>query len=167
MTGRGCAILAAAAICLLAGRLLGLEDLYLVGAGLIAVLAFAVVYLRVVRPDVSATRRVLPARVHAGASSRVELALVNRSSRRSAVLSVRDPFADGARWARFLVAPLGPGELARAAYRLPTDQRGVFDLGPLRVSLTDPFGLMTAAVEAAPRTRLTVYPRIDLVAPPP
>jgi uncharacterized protein (DUF58 family) len=167
VTGRGWAILTGALISLLAGRLLGLEDLYLVGAGLLLAMAFAAVYLQVVRPDVTATRRVLPARVHAGASSRVELSLVNRSPHRSAVLSVRDPFDDGARWARFLVAPLGPGELARAAYRLPTEQRGVFDLGPLRVSLTDPFGVMTATVEAAPRTRLTVYPRIDPVAPPP
>jgi len=65
------------------------------------------------------------------------------------------------------VAPLAPGEVARAAYRLPTDQRGVFDLGPLEVGLADPFGLVAASVEAAPRTRLTVYPRIDQVAPPP
>ena len=43
----------------------------------------------------------------------------------------------------------------------------MFDLGPLEVALTDPFGLVAAVVEAAPRTRLTVYPRIDAVAPPP
>jgi len=167
VTGRGWAVLAAATVSLIAGRLLGLEDLFLVGAGLLIVLAFAAVYVRVVKPDVVASRRVLPARVHAGASSRVELSLVNRSRRRSPLLAVRDPFDDGARWARFLVAPLLPGELARAAYRLPTEQRGVFRLGPLGVSLTDPFGLVATTVEAAPLTRLTVYPRIDAIAPPP
>ncbi|GAC1596998.1 MAG: DUF58 domain-containing protein [Acidimicrobiales bacterium] len=167
MTGRGLAVLAGALIALLAGRLLGLEDLYLVGAGVVLVCAIAWVYVRVQRPQVAATRRVIPSRVHAGASSRVELSLTNLGSRRSPVLGVSDPFDGGARWARFLTAPLAPAELARAAYRLPTEVRGVFDLGPLRVALTDPFGLASRSVEAAPLTRLTVFPRIDRIGPPP
>ena len=167
MTGRGWALLAAAAVSMGSGRVLGLEDVFLIGAGMLVALAAAAAYVEFARPHLTATRRVLPARVHAGTSSRVELSLVNRSNRRSPVLAVRDPFDSGARWARFLVAPLAPGEVARAAYRLPTDQRGVFDLGPLEVALADPFGLVSATVEAAPRTRLTVYPRIDRVAPPP
>ena len=167
MTGRGWALLAAAAVSMATGRILGLEDVFVIGAGMLLVLAFGAGYVEIVRPRLTATRRVLPARVHAGTSSRVELSLVNHSPRRSPVLAVRDPFNGGARWARFLVAPLAPGEVGRAAYRLPTDQRGVFDLGPLEVGLTDPFGLVSASVEAAPRTRLTVYPRIDQVAPPP
>jgi uncharacterized protein (DUF58 family) len=152
---------------MVSGRLLGLEDVFLIGAGMLFAVAAAAAYVEFARPRLTATRRVLPARVHAGTSSRVELSLVNRSPNRSPVLAVRDPFDGGARWARFLVAPLAPGEVGRAAYRLPTDQRGVFDLGPLEVALTDPFGLVAATVEAAPRTRLTVYPRIDRVAPPP
>ena len=47
----------------------------------------------------------------------------------------------GTRGARLLVAPLGHGEAARAAYRLPTEHRGVLTIGPLEVELTDPFGL--------------------------
>ena len=167
MTGRGLAFLAGALIALLAGRLLGLEDLYLVGAGVVLVCGIAWVYVRVQLLQVAATRRVIPSRVYAGASSRVELSLTNRGSRRSPVFGVSDPFDGGARWARFLTAPLTPGELARAAYRLPTENRGVFDLGPLRVSLTDPFGLASRSVEAAPLTRLTVFPRIDRIGPPP
>jgi len=167
MTGRGWALLAAAVVSMATGRILGLEDVFVIGAGMLLALAFGAAYVELVRPRLIATRRVLPARVHAGSSSRVELSLVNLSPRRSPVLAVRDPFDRGTRWARFLVAPLAPGEMGRAAYRLPTDQRGVFDLGPLEVALTDPFGLVAAVVEAAPRTRLTVYPRIDAVAPPP
>jgi uncharacterized protein (DUF58 family) len=167
VTGRGWAILAASLVSIGAGRILGLEDLFLVGVGLLVVLGIAMVFVRAVTPAVGATRRVLPARVHAGSSCRVELALVNRARRRSPVLTVRDPFDRGSRSARFLVAPLAPGESARAAYRIPTDQRGVFDLGPLEVRLTDPFGLAKSTSEAAPRTQLTVYPRIDRVVAPP
>ena len=167
MTGRGWAILAAAVVCIGAGRVLGLEDVFLIGTGLVVMLAVAWVYVRVIRTHVAAARRLLPSRVHAGSSSRVELTLTNRGRRRSPVLTVRDPFDRGARSARFLVAPLAPGEVGRAAYRVPTDQRGVFDLGPLEVSVSDPFGLAAAVTPAAPLTRLTVYPRIDDIPPPP
>jgi len=78
VTGRGWALLAAAAVSLASGRVLGLEDVFLIGAGMLVALAAAAAYVAVARPRLSATRRVLPARVHAGTSSRVELSLVNR-----------------------------------------------------------------------------------------
>jgi len=115
----------------------------------------------------AATRELHPAKVHAGSDSRVELAVVNRASRRTPVLLVRDPFDGGRRQARFLLAPLVPGEVARAAYRLPTHQRGVFSLGPLDVSRGDAFGLATSSVTVASGTELTVYPRVDVIAPLP
>lgn len=158
---------AAAAVALVAGRTLGLADLFVMGAGLGAATVLALAYTRAITPRIDATRTVRPPRVHAGGSSRVELTLVNRSRHRSAVLAVRDPFDAGARWARFQVAPLEPGEIARAAYRLPTDQRGVFDLGPLTVQVVDPLGLALRATVAAPAARLTVYPRTDTIAPLP
>jgi len=83
------------------------------------------------------------------------------------VLDARDPFDHGRRSARFLIAPLGPQERARAAYRLPTERRGVFDLGPLELRLSDPFGLASTALEAAAATKLTVYPRVDPIEPLP
>ena len=167
MTGRGWALLVGALVSMVAGRLLGLEDLYIVGAGLVLACLAALAYVRAVRPRLEATRRVLPARVHAGSSSRVELTIANRGKRRSPVCSVEDPFDAGSRWARFLVAPLASGEVARAAYRLPTDRRGIYDLGPLQVGVTDPFGLATRVVEGAPLSRLVVFPRIDPIEPPP
>jgi uncharacterized protein (DUF58 family) len=164
LTARGWAIAVAAGVALVAGRFLGLADLYVAGAGLIVAVVIAAAYVRIVRSNVHATRRVQPPRVHAGGSSRVELSLRNHSTRRSPVLGVRDPFDRGARWARFLVAPLAPGEVARAAYRLPTERRGVFDLGPLTVRLADPFGFASTDTVVAPVTRLTVYPHVDPIA---
>jgi uncharacterized protein (DUF58 family) len=167
LTGRGWAALVAAALSLIAGRVLGLVDVFIAGVGLSVTLLVCLGYVSYVRPSVVATRRVQPPKVHAGGSSRVELALVNQGARRTPVLGVRDPFDRGARWARFLVAPLAPGELARAAYRLPTERRGVFDLGPLTVRLTDPFTFFATSTVVAPLTQLTVYPRIDRIAPLP
>ena len=43
----------------------------------------------------------------------------------------------------------------------------MFDLGPLELRLSDPFGLASTALIAAPATKLTVYPHIDPIDPLP
>ena len=73
----------------------------------------------------------------------------------------------GTRGARLLVGPLAPGESARAAYRLPTDRRGILTIGPLEIELSDPFGLARLSLTASGASELTVYPRIDDVEPLP
>jgi uncharacterized protein (DUF58 family) len=148
-----------------AGRLLGIPELYALAVVGLGLLAGAVVYVRYARWDIEAHREVRPPQVHAGGNGRVELSVRNNDRRRSPVLSARDPFDDGRRWARFHIAPLLPGERVRAAYRLPTGERGIFPLGPLTIGLTDPFGLATQARQAAPGATLVVYPRIDVIAP--
>jgi uncharacterized protein (DUF58 family) len=114
---------------------------------------------------VEALREVRPPQVYADGGSRVELSVRNVAGSRSPVLSARDPFDNGRRWARFHVAPLQPGELVRAAYRLPTGERGIFPLGPLQIGIADPFGMAQRVTEASPTATLTVYPRVHDVRP--
>jgi uncharacterized protein (DUF58 family) len=161
ITRRGWWVALLAVLFMMAGRLFGLPELYAVAVASGALLAGAVIYVRRASWRVDAERQLRPPRVHAGGTARVELSLRNLAPHRSPVLAVRDPFDGGRRWARFHVAPMTPGELSRAAYRLPTDRRGLFPLGPLEVSVGDPFGLAIRSVEAAGGTVLTVYPRLD------
>ena len=149
------------------GRVLGLDELFALAAAAVTLAAGALLYIRLTRFQLEATRELRPPRVHAGSASRVELSVRNLAFRRSPVLTARDPFDGGRRWARLLLAPLAPGETARAAYRLPTERRGVFDLGPLQLQLSDPFGLAQTSMEAAPATKLTVYPHVDDIEPLP
>jgi len=151
---------------LLGGRLLGMVELYMLAAAALTLVAAAVAQVRLARFDVTARRELRPARVHAGGASRVDLGVRNAGLRRSPVLAARDPFDGGRRAASFLIAPLAPGETARAAYRLPTEQRGIFELGPLELRRGDPFGLAESTTEAAPATALTVFPRVDQIAAP-
>lgn len=167
LTTRGWAAVAASVVMLGAGRVLGLEDLFLVGVGLLLVVVAAGIYVLVGSVPLVARRALRPPRVHAGAAGRVEVSLHNPSRRRSPVVQVRDPFDGGARWARLLVAPLAPGSASRAAYRVPTERRGIYELGPMEIVVTDPFGLAYRRQVVAPVTELTVYPRIDVIAPPP
>jgi uncharacterized protein (DUF58 family) len=167
VTTRGWSVALAAVVFGVLGRLLGIRELYAIAAACVALVVACMAFVRASRFKLEAVRDVKPPRVHAGSSSRVELAVRNTSGRRSPVLSARDPFDGGRRWARFLIAPLAPGETARAAYRLPTEERGVFDLGPLEVQLSDPFGLAATSFSAAAPTKLTVYPRVDVIPPLP
>lgn len=155
-------MLAAAAAFLVGGRFLGLVELYVLAVVCAVLVLAAFFYVRLREIDVRVDRSLQPPRVHAGSGSRVELLLRN-CGRRTPVLAVRDPFHRGWRWARFLVPPLDPGQTTRAAYRLPTGQRGVYDIGPLEVVLSDPFSLCSARFATAGVTQLTVYPRIDLL----
>jgi uncharacterized protein (DUF58 family) len=82
-------------------------------------------------------------------------------------MAVADAFDQGRRAARFLLAPLAPGEEARAAYRFPTDRRGRFEIGPLRATLTDPFGLVSASRRLLSTEQVIVYPRVHEIVPPP
>jgi uncharacterized protein (DUF58 family) len=161
-------LLAAGAVAMtIAGRVLGIAELFALAAGIVALIVGALAYVHVTKVSLDADRELHPLRVHAGSPSRVELTVRNLGRRRSPVLAVRDPFDGGRRWARFLLSPLEPGEAARAAYRLPTDHRGVFDLGPLEVNLNDPFGVAGVKLLAAPPTQLTVFPRVDVIQPLP
>ena len=56
---------------------------------------------------------------------------------------------------------------ARAAYRFPTDRRGRFEVGPLRATVTDPFGLVQRTRRVLGAEQVIVYPRVRDVLPPP
>ena len=146
------------------GRLLGVAELTSLGLAALFLVGASVVLVTYGPVEIEAVRRVVPGRVHAGTPCRVDLHLRNLGRRRSPVVVARDPFDGGRRWARFRLAPLGPGQGSTAAYRVPTDRRGLFDLGPLQIIRADPLGLATRTLEVAGSHSLTVYPRIDCIA---
>jgi uncharacterized protein (DUF58 family) len=129
------------------------------------VLAAVVVVARG-RLRLAVDRELHPPRVHAGSPSRVELRITNRGRRRSPLLTLRDPVGHG-RSASVVVAPLPAGGAVQATYRLPTERRGILQVGPLTVQVTDPFGLASVSGVAAPIVELTVWPAIDDVPPVP
>jgi uncharacterized protein (DUF58 family) len=166
LTRSGWLVLGGAVATLVAGRLFGLVELYLIGAGLALLLALAVARVLLTRLELAVGRSLNPRRVHAGQPARVELAVTNHSIRATPVLRLHDPVT-GTQGATVLLSPIDPEGIIRSAYRLPTERRGLIDVGPMRVVVADPFGLASVRVEAAPRTELTVLPRVDDIVPPP
>jgi uncharacterized protein (DUF58 family) len=162
LTHQGWGLLAAAVVMVGAGRLLGVLELFVLGTAAGVLVAIVVVRSAFTRLDIGVRRDVHPPRVHAGSPSRIELEVANRGTRTTPVLRITDAVS-GTRGADLGLAPIEPGGRARAAYRLPTERRGLITIGPLDVVLSDPFGLTSLRVRGAERTELTVYPRIDSI----
>lgn len=166
MTRAGWLVGLGAVTLLAAGRLLGVFELFLLGAGAAGLLVVAVAVVNLARLDLAVHRDLRPARVTAGSVSKVELQVRNRGRRRTPVLRLHDPVA-GTPGADLRGGPLEPGGSTAAAYRLPTEHRGIVRVGPLRVEVVDPFGLAAVNTTAAGVTDLTVFPHTDDIAPVP
>jgi uncharacterized protein (DUF58 family) len=166
LTRQGRVTLLVVVALLVGGRLFGSVELYVFGAVLGSLLAVTVIGVAFTRIRIDVSRELRPARVHAGTPSRVDVRVENRGSGRSPLLSLHDAVS-GTRGARLLVGPLAPGESARAAYRLPTERRGILTIGPLEIELSDPFGMARASMTASGASELTVYPRVDELDPLP
>ena len=141
-TRRGWSFVGAAVGLFVGARLLGLVQLAVLSIATALLLIGAYAWVRAKSPALEA-RRTLKELLQVGVEGRVDLTV--SATRRSPTIAVADAFDHGRRAARFLLAPLGEGEEARAAYRFPTDRRGRFEIGPLRATLTDPFGLVSPA----------------------
>src|SRR5882757_1332462 len=109
------------------------------GAATGALVVAAIGIVLATRLRLAVARNVSPPRVYAGTPSRVELSIRNDGERTTPVLRLFDPVT-GTRGADLLLSPLEPDVINRAAYRLPTDRRGVIEIGPLEVVVSDPFG---------------------------
>jgi uncharacterized protein (DUF58 family) len=166
LTRQGRIVALAAVAVLVAGRVFGSLELYVLATTLGGLVAVAAVMSAVTKVRIEVSRELHPPRVHAGSPSRVEVRVVNSGHRRSPLLSLHDAVS-GTRGARLMVGPLAPDEAARAAYRLPTERRGILTVGPLDVQLTDPFGLTQVSMTASGASELTVYPHIDELSPLP
>src|SRR4051794_35996866 len=140
LTKQGWFVLVGGLVLCLGGRIFGVLELFVLGAGAFGVVAFAVTFVAIARLRLAVGRDMSPPRVYAGNPSRVELSIRNDGGRRTPVLRLFDPVS-GTRGADMLIGPLAPGGIARAAYRLPTERRGLVLIGPMEVVLADPFGL--------------------------
>jgi uncharacterized protein (DUF58 family) len=150
----------------IAGRALGMLELFVVAATAAALLVAATTIVLLRRPELNVVRQAVPARVTAGSPCRIELAIANRGTRNSPVTRLLDPVS-GTLGADLRLGPMVPGQLTRGAYRLPTERRGVLRLGPMTSVCGDPFGLASARRTVTPAMDLLVYPKVDQLAPPP
>jgi uncharacterized protein (DUF58 family) len=148
------------------GRALGMLEVLVVGVGLLTVVVSCVVLVARTRLELHANRILRPPRVHAGSPGRVDLRILNTSSRRSPVIELRDPVGSD-QVATVLVGPLWPDTAVEAQYAIDTNRRGVVRIGPLQAIVTDPFGIARSATDMVGIVELTVLPALEPVSPLP
>jgi uncharacterized protein (DUF58 family) len=167
LTRRGWTLTGAASGLLLAGRLLGALELTILGVVTFSLLVLAWLWVRSRTRVVRVERTVRPSRVHVGGDARVDLEVDDPGSVDSPQLLLTDVFDEGRRAARFLVPGLKGGQKARAAYRVPTNRRGRYSLGPVSLTVTDPFGLARRSWIVGQQDEVTICPRVHELRRPP
>ncbi|MFF2631114.1 DUF58 domain-containing protein [Kitasatospora griseola] len=166
LTTRGRSFLAAGLTAALCAYLFGQSALFQVGV-LLAVLPLASALLLVrTRYRVASGRRLSPQRAAAGQEARVHLRLDNVSRVPTGLLLLEDkvPYVLGPR-PRFVLDRVEPRGFREVSYRVRSDLRGRYPLGPLQLRLSDPFGMceLTRAFTAA--DVLTVVPQVQDLPP--
>jgi uncharacterized protein (DUF58 family) len=147
------------------GRFFGLSEMYVIGAVLLA-LVFVAVLVAVFRPlRLGVGRSITPSRMHVGTTGRVEVAVRNGSSR-SPVIRMTDR-VQGTNGAQLFISPLNADETTKAAYRLPTERRGLVTVGPVDFESIDAFGLAIRRFNAPSVGQMVVYPEVIPLPPAP
>jgi uncharacterized protein (DUF58 family) len=164
LTTSGKVVAAAAVLFLLAGSLAHYPELIAVGLACVLALLTGLWWM-LLRPDMVATREVTPGRVAVGESARGILTLTNAATRRSPPLLAVE--AVGARKVAVPLPSLAPGASCTARYALPTDRRGIYQVGPLTMARSDPLRLVMLAQEHVSHSTLAVHPRVHMVEPVP
>jgi uncharacterized protein (DUF58 family) len=151
----------------LAGRFTGTSELYMlaVAALLLPVGGFLIVRWGTYR--LACTRSLRPVRTSVGGRIAVTVRLRNLGRLETGVLLLEDriPYQLGAP-ARFVVPGIAGDDRELLNYDLAAGARGRYQIGPLQVRLSDPFGLAQVTSELAGTSEVVVHPRVEALPPP-
>lgn len=161
-TRRGWGVLGLAVGLLLLWLLLGEGEFLSVGLVLLVAVAIAFAWIRVADPSVPISRDVQPERVREGDDVVITLELTNPSPVPLLGIDLVDRIR-GIGSSTSHLARVPAHRRVRVPYRVATRARGVYRVGPVRVAVTDPLGLMTRSAEAGPVDTLIVYPRTEVL----
>jgi uncharacterized protein (DUF58 family) len=166
LTVRGRSFLAAGAACAGSALVLGEQDLLRVALLLLLLPLSAALFVSRTRYRLSCTRRVDPPRVTAGQPATVRIRLDNLSRLPTSVLLVEDTVPErlGTR-PRFVLDRIEPGGTREVTYQLTARQRGRYEVGPMSIRLTDPFGFCELTRGFRSRDELIVAPAVERLAP--
>jgi uncharacterized protein (DUF58 family) len=162
LTVRGRAFLSAGLASVAAAIVLSYPPLLRIGVLLTALPIVAAIVTGASRYRISCRRVLQPARVPVGAAAQVHLRLQNAARLPSSTLLVEDrlPYTLGSR-PRFILRRIEPNGNRRVAYRIRSEHRGRFEIGPLTLRSADPLGLFELSRSFTAQHTLTVVPRVQ------
>jgi uncharacterized protein (DUF58 family) len=161
LTTRGRCLLAAGLAAAVCSFVLNERDLLRVAVFVVALPLLVAVFISATRLRIGATRALRPQRVAVGGAGEVQLELWRSGRLPAGEILLEDgvPYALGSR-PRFVVERLPHDRRVALRYPLQPVLRGIQQVGPLRATITDPFGLCEFERELIGHSRLVVVPRV-------
>jgi uncharacterized protein (DUF58 family) len=161
LTTRGRWFLSAGVATTVCALLLGEDAILRVGILLVTLPIVTAIVATRTRYLLSCYREVEPNRVAIDSNATVRIRLENPGRVPTGLLLLEDqvPYVLGAR-PRFVVDQLRPRWVRSITYPVHPTARGRYQIGPLTVRITDPFGFIRLSRSFTGRTLLTVTPRI-------
>lgn len=164
-TGRARSLIAAGFSAALCGFALGERDLIRVGFLLVALPVMGALIVGRARATIETSRSVSQQRAAVGAAVEVTLRVTNTGLFHVAGVMLEDrlPAVRGGpsdQRARFALGTLRSGQTTAIVYPLPPLPRGRFTIGPLRLRMTDPFGLVEMVRPFPAVSEIVIVPQI-------
>ncbi len=157
LTASGKWSLGSALVLFASGWVFQYRILFVLAYALIAALLLAMAWV-LRQPSLSAFQHVQPAVVGAGEPAHATVITTNTGRRSNAPL-IASNIIDGAP-SSVAIPKLEPGGQDRSLILLPTTRRGHFDVGPLTIDRSDPFGLLRRETHQGSIATLVVHPEI-------
>jgi uncharacterized protein (DUF58 family) len=166
LTTRGRAFLAAGITVTLCAAVLGFDALLRVGILAVALPMLSALAVGRARYRFGASRRLSPQRVSPGQPSTVTLSLANGGAMPMGLLLLEDhvPYALGTR-ARFVLDQAGPRWREDVHYTVRSEVRGRYEVGPLAIGVSDPFGFIELVRTYSETSPLMVVPTVHPLPP--
>ncbi|WP_436756932.1 DUF58 domain-containing protein [Streptosporangium sp. V21-05] len=161
LTARGRSFLASGVAALLCAFILGEHDLLRIGVLIVSLPLLAAMVVARTRYRLSCARRLDPPRAEVGSEATVTLRLENVTRLPTGLLMIEDtvPYALGAR-PRFVLDRVEAQGIREIDYRVRSDLRGRFGIGPLSIRISDPFGLVELTRSFTISDTLMVTPQV-------
>jgi uncharacterized protein (DUF58 family) len=157
-TVRGWQALVSGLLMLFVARMIGTTQFHQLAYALLALLVAALVLGWASSRGLRFSRALPPGiRITAGRPAGIRLLLVNRSRFGSSRVGVADHLPEPR---VFAAPPLGGHGGTAIEASLAFTRRGVYELGPAEVAVTDPFGFLRFARRFEERTEVVVYPEV-------
>ncbi|MDX1448682.1 MAG: DUF58 domain-containing protein [Acidimicrobiia bacterium] len=160
LTDRGWAGVGVAAALAVLWVLLGEIELLAASVIVAGALVAAVALTRLSRPNVRVVRRLIPGLVHEGDRAAVDAVITNQGRRALTNVSFVDEVGALGR-AVFEAGSIGPGQSGDAEYQILCRPRGVYPVGPVTATVTDPLRIALSSSVVPTLDRLIVYPEVE------
>ena len=166
-TARGWLVATTGVVLILLGLVFGSTALEQLGLALAVLLALAVAVVRLGRHDLEVSRTIVPHRARPDQIVTLSIDIVNRGHGAAPLLLLEDRLpaglSGGARFALYGIEAQGHRETTLS---LRATRRGRYTVGPLSISIVDPFSLARIRSTASPITSFLIHPRVEQLTMP-